>query len=195
MAQEESWEKPRLELRVPQGAWSEEARTTAVSQLTELFAVQLRQEPQLMEPLLGHVALELFLPSLASLPAAIWTGVLITVLRQCFWRSARGTPTELTLIFWNRANHRVAQARLLTENDAQVARVFALLPALLNERARDMLLVFDARQSARRRRSGWLARADGRSCAERGVLGESPWSSERRRSRRADSGGLEQTWS
>jgi hypothetical protein len=146
--QGEQAERPRLVLRVPRGEWSPETLAAAVAQLAPLFAVQLQEEPQLTEPLFGHVAIDLFLDELATLPAATWTAAVETVLEQCFWRSPRGTPTELTLAFWNSARRRVAQARLLAENATQIARALALLPDLLNERARDVLLAFDPRLSA-----------------------------------------------
>jgi hypothetical protein len=42
----------------------------------------------------------------------------------------------------------VAQARRLTESADQVARALALLPDLLTENARAVVLVFSARRSA-----------------------------------------------
>jgi hypothetical protein len=138
-------EQPPLELRVPREEWSEETLAAAVAQLAPLFAVQLLEEPQLVEPLLGHVAIDLDLNDLEPLPAASWTAAVLAVLQACFWRSPRGAPTAVTLAFWNGERRRVARARLLTENVDQVSRALTLLPHQLTEDGRDIQLVFDAR--------------------------------------------------
>jgi hypothetical protein len=140
-------ERPRLVLRVPQGEWSDETLSAAVAQLAPLFVVQLLEEPQLVEPLFGHVTLDVDRDRLATLPEGSWTSAVLAVLQQCFWRSVRGTPTAITLAFWNTERRRVAQARLLTESVEQVSRALHLLPNQLTEHGRDMQLVFDARLS------------------------------------------------
>jgi hypothetical protein len=71
----------------------------------------------------------------------------VAVLTTCFWRSPRGTPSAVTLAFWNGERRRVAQARVLTENADQVSRALTLLPDLLTENGRDVQWDFDARLS------------------------------------------------